>query len=137
MPQIFEKDAIRIRLHRDAAWAAYAMGAKVVVMAGMDGYADNDYSDEARKIARDIHCPVRVASGFLTGVWPAWDSAERFGKYTPHSAIDGLRGIDNSIRVRAVKPCKVGLIELERGQELPVMRHEVAKLLRHRMVVEV
>ena len=119
-----------------ATWAAFAMGAKVVVMAGMDGYADNDYTDEARKIARDIHCPVRVASGFLTGVWPEYDAAERFGKYTPHTSIDGLRGIDNQIKIRARKPCQVGLIQLQRGEEMTVMRHEVRILLKHRMVEE-
>ena len=59
------------------------MGAKVVCLAGMDGYADNDYTNEARKIARDVHCPVRVQQGsFLRGVWPVFDPAERFGKYT-------------------------------------------------------
>ena len=121
-----------------AAWAGFAMGAKVVCMAGMDGYPDNDYTDEARKVARDIHCPVRVMDASpLASVWPAFDPAEKFGKYTPHSSIDGLRGIDNRIRVRARKSCSVGLIELAKGQELTVMRHEVARLLKHRMVEEV
>lgn len=121
-----------------AAWAGFAMGAKVVCLAGMDGYADNDYTDEAQKIARDIHCPVRVQPGsFLRAVWPVWDAAERFGKYTPHSSIGGLRGIDNTIRVRARKPCRVGLVDLERGQELTGLRHEFARLLKHRMVEEV
>jgi hypothetical protein len=119
-----------------AAWAGWAMGAKVVVLAGMDGYADNDYSDEARKIARDIHGPVRVASGFLSGVWPLWDPGERFGKYTPHSAIDGLRGIDGLVRVRVRKACTVGRADVAPGMELTAYRHEVHKLLRHRMVEE-
>lgn len=121
-----------------ATWAAFAMGAKVVTLAGMDGYADNDYRGEARKIARDVHCPVRVmAESPLADVWPVFDPAERFGRYTPHSSIDGLRGIDNSIRVRARKPCRVGMVELDRGQEMVGMRHEFALLLKHRMLEEV
>lgn len=122
-----------------AAWAGFAMGGKVVCLAGFDGYADNDYTDEARKIARDIHCPVRVVSGFLQGVWPAWNAAERFGRYTPHSSIDGLRGINNLVRVRARKPCRIGMVELERGQEMSVMRHDrdARLMLKHRMVEEV
>lgn len=121
-----------------ATWAAFAMGAKVVCLAGMDGYADNDYTDEAHKVARDVHCPVRVQPvSFLRAVWPVWNSAERFGKYTPHSAIDGLRGIDNTIRVRARKPCRIGMVELERGQEMTGLRHEFARMLKHRMVEEV
>lgn len=120
-----------------AAWAAWAMGAKVVVLAGMDGYADNEYSDEARKIARDIHGPVRVASGFLEAVWPRWEPGERFGKYTPHSAIDGLRGIDGLVRVRVRKACTVGKADVPAGAELTAYRHELHKLLKHRMVEEV
>lgn len=121
-----------------ATWAAFAMGAKVVYLAGMDGYADNDYREEARKIARDIHCPVRVMPASpLAGIWPAFDPDERFGRYAPHSAIEGLRGIDNSIRVRIVKPCTIGHADLSKGEEITVMRHEAARLLKHRMVAEI
>lgn len=121
-----------------ATWAAFAMGAKAVCLAGMDGYPDRDYSDEVRKVARDIHCPVRVQPGsFLRDFWPLWDKAERFGKYAPHSSLDGLRGIDNSIRVRARKPCTVGVVDLLPGQEMVGMRHEFRLLLKHRMVEEI
>lgn len=122
-----------------ATWAAWAMGAKVVILAGCDGYGgDAGFVDEARKMARDVHCPVRVAGGGpLTAVWPEYDPGEKFGKYKPHSAIDGLRGIDGCIRVRAFKPCTVGRVELAKGQEMTAMRHEVASLLKHRMVEEI
>lgn len=121
-----------------AAWAAWAMGAKVVVLAGMDGYPDRDYTDEAFKVARDIHGPVRVMDDSpLADVWPVFDPAERFGKYVPHSAIDGLRGIDGRVRVRALKPCTVGMVDIVQGQEISTMRHEVRKLLKHRMVEEI
>ena len=89
-------------------------------------------------MAQDVHCPVRVAGGGpLTAVWPEYGRAERFGKYKPHSAIDGLRGIDGCIRVRAFKPCTVGRVNLAKGQEMTAMRHEVARLLKHRMVEEI
>lgn len=120
-----------------ATWAAFAMGARVVVLAGMDGYADNDYRDEARKIARDIHCPVRVmAESPLADVWPAFNSRESFMDYEPHSSIDGLKGLDGRIRIRVVKPCTIGRIDFPKDAELVCMRHEVARLLKHRMVVE-
>jgi hypothetical protein len=120
-------------------WAAWAMGAKVVLLAGCDGYGgDPGYVDEARKIDRDVHCPVRVVGGGpMTKVWPEFDEAERFGKYKPHSAIDGLKGKDGEIRIRALKPCSVGYTDLTKGQELIAMRHDVARLLKHRMVEEV
>ncbi|KGQ19928.1 hypothetical protein LF41_2435 [Lysobacter dokdonensis DS-58] len=122
-----------------ATWAAFAMGAKVVLLAGCDGYGgDPGYVDEARKIARDVKCPVRVVGGGpLTQVWPEYDAKERFGKYVPHSAIDGLLGVPGQIRIRARKACSVGYTDLVKGQEMSAMRHEVALLLKHRMVEEV
>jgi hypothetical protein len=122
-----------------AAWMAWFMGAKVVILAGMDGYGgQNGYKDEARKIDRDIHCPVRVAGGGpLTAVWPEYDPAETFGRYKASTAIDGWLGTDGLIRVRARKPCQVSGTDLGKGEELKVMRHEVARLLKHRMVEEV
>lgn len=121
-----------------ATWAAWAMGASVVILAGFDAFGGQaGYIDEGRKIARDVHGPVRVVGGPLTNVWPKYDPAERFDHYTPHSAIDGLLGLDGLIRVRANKPCTVGRVDVGKGQEITAMRHEVAKLLRHRMVVEV
>lgn len=122
-----------------ATWAAFAMGAGVVILAGCDGYGgDEGYIDEARKIARDVHCPVRVVGGGpLSKVWPAYDPKERFMEYTPHSSIDGLLGIDGRIRVRARKACTVDRVNLLPGQEMTAMRHEVARLLKHRMVEEV
>jgi hypothetical protein len=121
-----------------AAWAAYAMGARVVILAGCDGYSGEEgYVDEARKVARDICCPVRVAgNGTLLDVWPAYDPDEKFGKYVPHANLDTLRGIDGQTRVVALKPCTVGRIELDKGQEMTAARHEVARLLKHRMVRE-
>ena len=55
----------------------------------------------------------------------------------PHSNIEGLRGIDNMIRVRARKPCKIGMVELGIGEELAGMRQEFARMLKHRMVEEI
>lgn len=122
-----------------ATWAAWAMGAKVVLLAGFDAYGgDAGYVDEARKMARDVHGPVRVVGGGpIAAVWPEFDPAERFGKYKPHSAIDGLLGVGGRIRIRALKPCSVGFTELAKGQEMSVLRHEAARLLKHRMVAEV
>lgn len=122
-----------------ATWAAWAMGAKVVILAGCDGYGgEPGYIDEARKIDRDVHCPVRVVgSGPLTKVWPSYDPAEKFGRYKPHAAIEGLRGIDGLVTVRALKPCTVGAVDVAKGGQITAMRHELHRLLRHRMVVEV
>jgi len=122
-----------------ATWTAFAMGACVVILAGCDGYGgDTGYVEEAQKMSRDVFCPVRIAgSGPLTKVWPAYNPQETFMSDTTHSSIEGLRGIDGLIRVRTIKPCRIGLVDLEIGDELTVMRHEAARMLRHRKVVEI
>lgn len=122
-----------------ATWAAFAMGAKVVILAGCDGYGgEPGYIDEARKIDRDVYCPVRVAgSGPLTKVWPAYDPKEKFVSDKPHSSIETLKGVDGKIRIRARKPVTVGLVDLQAGDEMVVLRHEVKRQLKHRLVEEI
>lgn len=120
------------------AWAAWLMGAKAVILAGMDAYDGTPgYIWEAEKIARDIPGVVRVASGPLSRVWSEYDPKEKFGHYTPHSAIQGWLGMDGRIRVRVDHPTYIAGREVRPGDELEVMRHEVRRLLKHHMVVEI
>jgi hypothetical protein len=121
-----------------ATWIAWAMGAKVVILAGFDAYGgDKGYINEARKIAHDVPGTIRVVSGCLQEVWPAYDKAEKFGHYKPHPAIDALKGIDGMVKCIVNKPTKVGLINYNKGDIFTGMRHEVARLIRHRMMTEI
>jgi len=122
-----------------ATWVAFAMGASVVILAGCDGYGgDEGYVHEAQKMARDVFCPVRIAgSGPLTAVWPAYNHEERFVSDKQHSSIEGLKEIDGRVRIRVRKPCTVGRVDLAKGDEAVVLRHEVARLLKHKMVEEI
>ena len=123
-----------------ATWAAFMMGAKSIVLLGMDGYGgDPGYIDEARKMARDVHCPVRVVGGgALAKVWPEYKPGERFtGRYTPHTSINAWLNIDERVTVEAIKPCEVRGTMLAKGEQTKVMRFEVRRLLKHRMLKEV
>jgi len=121
-----------------ATWAAWAMGAKVVILAGFDAYGGDDgYINEARKIAHDVPGNVRVVSGCLQQVWPAYDKAEKLGHYKPHPAIEALLGISGMIKCRVNKPTKVGLIEYKKGDIFTGLRHEVSRLIKHRMMTEI
>jgi hypothetical protein len=122
-----------------ATWAAFMMGAKVVYLLGMDAYGGTPgVVDEARKIGRDVFSPVRVVGGGpLTKVWPEYTAGERFGRYEPHSSINAWLEIDEKVTVEAIKPCDVRGRELARGERITVMRFEVLRQLKHRMLQEV
>lgn len=123
-----------------ATWAAFCMGAKVVYVAGCDAYGGTPgYIDEARKIARDVKCPVRVVSGPLAEInvegadWKGFDPKETFGRYKPHSSIDAWLGRDGKITVRVLKDCDIG----QPGMVMTAYRHDVRRLLKHRLIEEV
>jgi hypothetical protein len=119
-----------------ATWAAFVMGASIVILAGFDAYGGAPgYIDEGRKMARDVKCPVRVVSGPLQKVWPAYDPNEEFGPYVPHSAINGWLGKDGKVTVRALKECHGPV--LKPGEILTTYRQDVWRLLKHRMVEEI
>ena len=120
-----------------AAWAAYMMGAKVVILAGMDGYQKSGFIGESVKMARDIHCPVRVMSDELTKAWPRYDPAEKFGRYKPHPDIETKQNVDGMTIIECVKATNFRGSPLNAGQRVKVSRHEVRRLLKHKMVIEV
>jgi hypothetical protein len=121
-----------------AAWAAWAMGAKAVILAGMDGYGGAPSKlAHSSLAAEEIRCPVRVVGGgALTKFWPEYNDRERFGRYTPHSAINGLLGIDGLITIRATKPRFMCGKEREKGEVFQAMRHDAAFWIRHKLAVE-
>lgn len=126
-----------------ATWTAFMMGAKVVILAGFDAYATErpnrhtGYAFEAVKMARDVKCPVRVVGGGLARAWPAYDPDEKFGRYTPHSSIGYWLGTNEPITVRVRKPTQIRGEYRAVGDVVPVIRHEVVRQLKHRMIEEV
>jgi hypothetical protein len=121
-----------------ACWVAWAMGARVVVLAGMNAY-DGSPSGMAHcsAVVRDVKCPIRVMGGPLAKVWPIYCPAEEFGEYEMHPSIEALQGIDGMTRIRALKPCSQPGLALAKGGEVDVMRHQVARLLKNRLVEEI
>jgi hypothetical protein len=120
-----------------AVWAAFVMGAKVVHLAGLDAYGgDPGFMDEAMKIARDVKCPVRVVDGPLLKVWEKLDPSEKFPKYEPHEAINRWLQKDGCIKVKVLKSCPVNGVQAKPGEILQAWRHDVWRLIKHRMVEE-
>lgn len=121
-----------------AIWAAWAMGAHVILVAGMNGYdGEPGFLAKASQIAKIVKCEVRVVGGGpLTKFWPAYDAREKFGDYAPHSTLDGLQGLDGDVRIRVLRSTQISNIDRKAGEELSVMRREVADLLKHQVVEE-
>lgn len=120
-----------------AVWAAWAMGGHPVILAGFDAYGGTKVN-EAQKIAPSVYAEVRVVGGGpLASVWQEYKPREKFANYKAHTAIAGVIGSDNLITVRARKTCLLRGGELPAGETMQVMRYEVARLLRHRMLEEV
>lgn len=122
-----------------AAWVAWTMGAKVVILAGMDGYGGSASGlAHCAPVVRDVKCPIRVVGGGpLTKFWPAYDMNEKFGDYKMHPAIETLQGVDGMTRIRALKKCSAPGLSLSPGDEVDVMRHQAFRLLKHRLVEEI
>lgn len=122
-----------------AAWVAWTMGAKVVILAGMDGYGGSASGmAHCSPIARDVKCPIRVVGGGpLVKFWPSYDANETFGDYKMHPTIETLQGIGGMTRIRAIKKCSTPGLALNPGDEADVMRHQAFRLLKHRLVEEI
>lgn len=121
-----------------ATWAAFVMGAKCVVLAGMDAYGgDAGYVDEARKIARDVDCPVRVVSGSLAKIWEQYDQDEKFGRYSPAATIDRwLELTKDAQEYLVLKPTNVTGRALKKDDKVTLSPIDAARLLKHRMIKE-
>lgn len=141
-----------------AVWCAWAMGAKAVILAGMNAYDGKPQAlCDAQLVADKVRCPVRVVTNSvrvqsfggntdkevptednkLLTVWPVYDPTEKFGRYAPHPAIEGLRGTNNRIRVVVLKPTEFNGVPVRPDTQLTGMRHEFKRLLKHNMVREV
>jgi len=122
-----------------AAWCAWAMGAKAIVLVGMNGYdGKSGAMKDAHNVAAAVTVPVRsIDGGPLTEIFPEYEAKERFGHYKESPQIRALLDIDEKITIRVVKPTGIRGREYQKGEELKIMRHEVARQLHHKMVVEI
>ena len=97
-----------------AQWAACLMGAHPVVMAGFDCYGGTSRSmDQHRQYVPHVRCEVRVVSGPLIGIWPAYARAEEFAPYIPPEVF-GEVDLTHGVKVKVIKPVPI------RGREYPV-----------------
>ncbi len=117
------------------AWAAWAMGAHPVILAGMDCYGGrNDYVEQFQAM-REIVGAVKVIGGPLGRLWTR---KQAFGPWDQQERIqEAFKAPAGEIRIRVLKPANVRGHPWPKGAEMLVLKHEVDRLLRHRMVKEI
>lgn len=125
-----------------ATWIAWALGGWPVILAGFSGYAGEGRQADrhARQVGlfdEKIIGKVRVVGRTIGNSWPVFDRSERYGRYSEHSRIRGIAGIDEEIKIKVRKRSWINEQYWPPGDELRVARHEVIKQLKHGMVIEI
>lgn len=122
-----------------AVWCAWAMGAKAVIVVGMNAYDGKSGSmRDAGLIAAEVSVPVRsVDGGSLASVFPEYDPKEKWGHYKESPKISELMKSTGEIEIEVIKPTGIRGREMQKGERIKIMRHEVARLLWHKMVKEI
>jgi hypothetical protein len=125
-----------------ATWVAYLMGAHPVVLAGFDCYAKADGTGDGNTMSqhRDylpfVKAQVRVASGPLIGMYPAFDPAELMPVYQPNDVLREEK-LHDEVRVRVAHLVEIRGHEWPVGTLLTMPRHEVRRQIKHKSLVEV
>ena len=136
-PHSWPRAPRRIYSGLNAAWMAWVMGAKVVILAGFDAYNQNAGAlRKAQLFVDEIKCPVRVVGGTMGNLWPAYKKGERF-KFEKHPAIDTLLGTGGIVTVIVKKPTQICGVDVVKGQKWVGRRYDIRSLLKHKMVEEV
>lgn len=126
-----------------AVWCAWLMGAKAIVLVGMNAYEGKEGAmRDARLVSGIVSVPVRsIDGGALESVFPEYDPKERFGHYKESPEIGALltKQVSEQITVIVVKPTTIRNGEKERtiGERVTGMPHEFARLIRCGMLKEV
>lgn len=120
-----------------ATWVAYLMGAHPLILAGFDCYGGTHRSmDQHKEYAPHVRCAVRVVSGPLVGIWPAYKPAESFGDYVPPEVLSDVE-MPHGVKVKVIKPVEIRGHQWPIGTVLTVPRQEVWRQIKHRSLAEV
>jgi hypothetical protein len=121
-----------------AMWFAHMLGAKLVILAGMDGYkAEGGYMAKMRKIKiESVPNNVRTTNESLAEVVPVYDPKEKVKAMPADPVLKTLKSEEGVIVVEVMRPCPVLNIERVAGEKVKVYRKDVLIQLKHQMVRE-
>jgi hypothetical protein len=114
------------------------LGGHPVILAGFDCYGGVPRSvNQHKDYVPHVKCDVRVASGPLVGVWPAYDALEQRTAYVPPDVFGEVATAPHGVKVRVMKPVAIRGREWPVGTVLHVPRQEVWRQIKHRSLAEV
>lgn len=120
-----------------ATWVASMMGAHPVILAGFDCYGGDAKTIEQHRLYMEyVTSEVRVCSGPLLDLYPAYRPNERRKAYQPPAGLDIEKLREGEIVVKVMKPFSFRGREWPRGTLLRVARYEVRLQLKHKTLVE-
>lgn len=119
-----------------AIWLAWAMGAKTVTVAGMDGYEGRHVGayDYARSA---VSVPVRIVGGgpLAVGSWGVFSPDEKFPKYQETDALKSLFATGSGLVVyEVIKRTHVGGRDVFKGEQVRMLPSQAVRLLKHGMI---
>lgn len=120
-----------------AHWLAGMMGGHPVILAGYDCYGGKHrtFAHHKEYVQHMANTQVRVVSGPLQEVWPAYDPDEVLPQYVVPDDLDIER--EHGVTVKVIKPVPIRGIEYPVGTVLRVPRAEIWRQLKHRSLAEV
>lgn len=121
-----------------AMWVAHAMGAKLIILAGMDGYkSDGGYMAKLTKVKTEsVPTQVRSTNKTLESVIPAYQPKEKVNQPPVDARLKTIKAEEGSIEIEVIKPCYVLNIERVIGERVKANRCDLLILLKHQMVRE-
>lgn len=120
-----------------ASWVASMMGAHPVILAGFDCYGgDAKTIEQHRLYLPHVLGEVRVCSGPLLDLYPAYKPGERRKPYQVPEALDVEKLREGEVAVKVVKPFHFQGRDWPIGSVLRVSRYEVRRQIKHKSLVE-
>lgn len=120
-----------------AHWLAGMMGGHPVILAGYDCYGGKHrtFAHHKEYVPHMANTQVRVVSGPLQEVWPAYDPEEVLPEFVVPDDLDIER--EHGVTVKVIKPVPIRGIEYPVGTVLRVPRAEIWRQLKHRSLAEI
>lgn len=119
-----------------ATWVASLMGAHPLIIAGFDCYnGDKRIMDMHREFLDRIECQVRVVSGPLQSLYPAYKPKEKLKKFVAPSLFSEAK--EGLIKIRVDKHFEYRGHEWPIGTILTVPEIEVWRQIKHKSISRV